>query len=62
MADDCDYAKEVEEASLARNLAQVLKHSKLKPGYPGECELCGEESKRLINQTCARCRDDYKLP
>lgn len=62
MADDCDYAKEVEEASLARNLAQVLRHSEIKPGCEGECERCGEESKRLINQTCAPCRDRYKLP
>lgn len=62
MADDCDFAKEVEEASLARNLAHVLKNSDIKPGYAGECERCGEESKRLINQACAPCRDRYNLP
>ena len=28
----------------------------------GDCELCGEHYVRLVNRTCARCRDKYKLP
>lgn len=31
-------------------------------GEPGECERCGEHVLRLVNNTCARCRDKYKLP
>lgn len=62
MADECDYAKEVEEQTLARNIAQVLKNGEIKPGNQGDCDLCGEWSGRLINAACAPCRDRYKLP
>lgn len=62
MADECDYAKEVEEQTLARNIAQVLKRSSIPPGEAGECELCGEWSGRLILAACAPCRDRYGLP
>jgi len=31
-------------------------------GYPGECEYCGHDSKRLVGGACAPCRDKYKLP
>lgn len=31
-------------------------------GNPGECELCGEWSGRLVEGACARCRDRYRLP
>ena len=31
-------------------------------GKPGECDLCGEWSGRLVNGACAPCRDLYKLP
>lgn len=31
------------------------------PGNPGECNLCGEESGRLIGGACAPCRDKYRL-
>jgi hypothetical protein len=30
-------------------------------GEPGDCELCGEWSGRLVNGACAPCRDRYKL-
>lgn len=62
MADDCDFAKEVEEQTLARNIALVLKNGEIKPGQSGDCELCGEWSGHLILAACARCRDRYKLP
>jgi len=26
-------------------------------GGPGECEECGEESPRLVDRLCARCRE-----
>lgn len=31
-------------------------------GEPGDCELCGEWSGRLVNRACAPCRDHYRLP
>ena len=31
-------------------------------GEPGDCELCGEWSGRLVNGACAHCRDKYHLP
>jgi hypothetical protein len=34
----------------------------LEPGVPGDCELCGEWSGRLVRGACAPCRDLRKLP
>jgi hypothetical protein len=31
----------------------------LDPGKPGDCELCGEWSGRLIDGACAPCRDRF---
>jgi hypothetical protein len=31
-------------------------------GEPGNCDLCGEWSGRLVRGVCAPCRDRYKLP
>lgn len=31
-------------------------------GRPGDCDLCGEFSQRLVNGVCARCRDKHKMP
>lgn len=60
MADDIDRAQEREE--IARTDA-IRKASKpLAQGEPGECELCGEWSGRLVGGACAPCRDKYKLP
>ena len=36
--------------------------ARIEPGAPGECELCGEWTGRLIRGACAPCRDRYKLP
>ena len=35
--------------------------SEMPKGEPGECELCGEWSGRLVRGACAPCRDKYKL-
>lgn len=48
-------------------LLQILKDVRAKaaaiePGTPGDCDLCGEWSARLIRGACAPCRDRYKLP
>mgnify|MGYP000064796435 CR=1 FL=1 len=30
-------------------------------GEPGECDYCGNDSLRLVNGACARCRDSRGL-
>lgn len=61
--DDADLtdAREamMERARLENNHAKVLA---IPPGTPGDCELCGEWSGRLVNGACAPCRDRHKLP
>lgn len=61
MPDDADIANamiEREEAMWANALA--LRYE-VPEGKPGECDLCGEVSSRLIEGACAPCRDKYKL-
>lgn len=61
MADDIDKAQDREQ--LDRDLAIAsLPSPQLAPGVPGDCDLCGEWSGRLIEGACAPCRDKYKLP
>lgn len=58
MSDDVDIAND--RAMMHADLAikQAMKNAANIPGgEPGECVLCGEEYSRLINKTCARCRD-----
>ena len=59
MADLADIANE----KLERDLEAAIRASRmdLAPGTPGECELCGEWSGRLIHGACAPCRDRYGL-
>ena len=46
-----------------REVARIAEAAaKIPPGEPGDCDLCGEWSGRLVNGACARCRDKYKLP
>ena len=58
--DEFDVASEREEAQLAEAIKQN-RHD-LPPGKPGECEMCGEWSGRLIFGVCAPCRERYRLP
>lgn len=60
MPDDLDLAQERE--NIAREDAIRAASKPIPPGVPGECELCGEWSGRLINGVCAPCRDKWKLP
>ena len=63
MADEIDLAQEREQ--IATNSAvkkKKKKKARIEPGAPGECELCGEWSGRLVRGACAPCRDRYKLP
>lgn len=58
--DDIDIANEHAQATLDALIKAQAKD--IVPGVPGDCQLCGEFSKRLINNNCAPCRDKYKLP
>ena len=60
MSDEIDLAQEREEIARANAVRAASKP--LAPGEPGDCEMCGEWSGRLVNGVCAPCRDKWKLP
>ncbi len=63
MADIFDQTQDrLEREEELRALARPLDPLRLAEGEPGECELCGEWSGRLVNGACAPCRDRYRLP
>lgn len=49
---------------VERYIAEAIRKNarELAPGKPGECDLCGEHSMRLVDGACAPCRDKHKLP
>lgn len=60
--DDADRAGlEEEQQDEIKARQREAKPFVLDPGTPGECELCGEWSGRLIKGACAPCRDRYRL-
>lgn len=59
MADEIDRANDYVEIFTSNAIKNNAKE--LDQGKPGECELCGEWSGRLIKGVCAPCRDKYKL-
>ena len=58
--DDIDRANERALHDTAAAIAKAARD--IPPGEPGECDLCGEWSGRLIGGACAPCRDKHKLP
>lgn len=63
MADEADISWVRTEILEASEIAAVRERAaKIPAGVPGDCELCGEWSGRLVGGNCARCRDKYKLP
>jgi hypothetical protein len=60
MADEIDLAQERAEIYTQDRIRSAMKP--LLPGEPGECEMCGEWSGRLIGGACAPCRERYRLP
>lgn len=63
MADIIDMTQDREEGIVDAAVSEISKKAAQIPaGVPGECELCGEDSPRLVGNACARCRDKYKLP
>ncbi len=64
MPDEIDLAQECEHiATTTSALNQVCEQAaRIEPGVPGDCDLCGEWSARLIRGACAPCRDKWRLP
>ena len=60
MADDIDGIVDREQKILDANVRAAAKP--LVPGVPGDCDLCGEWSGRLVGGACAPCRTKHKLP
>lgn len=61
--DDVDITGIRMEVQEAADLAEIRRMAAAIPvGVPGECDLCSEESGRLVRGVCARCRDLHKLP
>lgn len=60
MADDVDKTNDQMETIMAAKLKSI--HAGMVKGYPGECDLCGEHSERLVGDACAPCRDRHGLP
>ena len=60
--DDADRAQIDEDVQAAAKLRLRSSQSyEIPPGNPGECDMCGEWSGRLIGGACAPCRDLYHL-
>lgn len=58
MADEIDIANDYAQKMEERNVAAIRAAAADIPvGYAGECVNCGLESKRLVNEMCAPCRD-----
>ena len=63
MADNADEAFELSEAELDDAVSKARKKaSEIPVGVPGECYFCERYFTRLVNDACARCRDEQGLP
>jgi hypothetical protein len=63
MADEIDMANELAQADNERAIAGARdKAAQIPAGEPGECDLCGNWSGRLVVGACAPCRDRYRMP
>lgn len=59
MADIIDEANDLAQAriedQIARNQAAIRD---MPQGEPGDCRVCGDHMPRLVDRTCAPCRDE----
>jgi len=63
MADEVDRAQDLAEPLLEADVNVIRQRvANMPAGSPGECDLCGEFSQRLVKSVCAPCRDRHKLP
>lgn len=61
--DDADLSQAKTEVLEAADIAEVRRRAAAMPkGEPGDCDMCGEWSGRLVKGVCARCRDKHGLP
>ena len=59
MADEADRANDYAER-MTRQAIDAARRD-IPPGRPGDCDLCGEWSGRLVGGACAPCRDRHGL-
>lgn len=62
MGDNLDRASDRAMADAALAEAIIRREAARMPaGEPGDCELCGAWSARLVGGACAPCRDRHGL-
>ncbi len=62
MPDIADEANDVVQQAADLAIAKAVASAKaILPGIPGDCDLCGEWTSRLVGGACAPCRDRYRL-
>lgn len=60
--DEIDIANDSAAKDLAqREHAARQAAANIPAGQPGDCDLCGEWTARLVGGACAPCRDHYRL-
>jgi hypothetical protein len=61
--DEVDRANAKAESMTDAALAEIrYQAGRMPAGEPGDCELCGEWSGRLVLGVCAPCRDKWGRP
>lgn len=59
--DEIDIANDTAAKDLARReQAARQAAADIPAGHPGDCDLCGEWTARLVEGACAPCRDRYR--
>jgi hypothetical protein len=63
MADEVDHAQDLAGPLLEAEVNVIRQRVANMPvGVPGECDLRGGFSQRLVKGVCASCPDRHKLP
>lgn len=63
MACVCDIADNCSAPLLDAGVKAIREEAaRMVAGEPGECEMCGEHSLRLVDGVYAPCRDKHHLP
>ena len=61
MADNADKACLTETGIKEKTIENIRAAADIPKGRPGDCDLCGEWSSRLVSGVCAPCRDRHGL-
>ena len=63
MADEGDLTNDRIEILEAATIADIRDAAaRIPKGVEGDCQHCGEFSKRIVRNACAPCRDRLGLP